>query len=93
MKHSENELKIIANKLRMDTLEMAPRSGNAIHIGPAYSSAEILTVLYYEIMNIRLKSRIGPNATGSSFLKATLVRLCTLCLRRWASLTVKSCGT
>lgn len=60
MKHSENELKIIANKLRMDTLEMAPRSGNAIHIGPAYSSAEILTVLYYEIMNIRPKEPHWP---------------------------------
>lgn len=53
MKHTELELQLIANDVRMDVLEMAPRSGNGIHIGPAFSCADILTVLYYEMMNIR----------------------------------------
>lgn len=52
MKHSEIELQMIANELRMDVMEMAPRSGNAIHVGPSYSCADILTVLYYELMNV-----------------------------------------
>lgn len=56
MKHSEIELQMIANELRMDVMEMAPRSGNAIHVGPAYSCADILTVLYYELMNIDPKN-------------------------------------
>ncbi len=56
MKHSEVELQLIANELRQDVMEMGPRSGNAIHVGPAYSSADILTVLYYEFMNIDPKN-------------------------------------
>lgn len=56
MKHSEIERQMIANELRMDVMEMAPRSGNAIHVGPAYSCADILTVLYYELMNIDPKN-------------------------------------
>ncbi len=52
MKHTETELQLIANGVRMDVLEMSPRSGNPIHIGPAFSCADILTVLYYEFMKI-----------------------------------------
>lgn len=53
MKHTEAELKRIATELRMDVIDMGPKSGNPMHIGPSFSCTEILTVLYYEIMNIR----------------------------------------
>ncbi len=53
MNYTYDELQTIANELRQDVIEMGPRSGNAMHIGPAFSCADILTVLYYEIMNIR----------------------------------------
>lgn len=56
MKHSEVELQKIANELRMDVLEMGPRSGNPIHVGPSYSCADILTVLYYEFMRVDPKN-------------------------------------
>ena len=52
-KHTFRELELIANELRTDVMEMGPRSGISMHVGPAYSMAEILTVLYCEIMNVR----------------------------------------
>ena len=55
MKHTETELKLIANKLRQDVMKMRV-SGNAIHVGPSYSMADILTVLYEEFMNIDPKN-------------------------------------
>ncbi len=56
MKNSYNQLKIYANELRQDTMEMGPRSGYAMHIGPAYSMADFLTVLYYEFMHVDPKN-------------------------------------
>lgn len=53
MNHTFDELQSIANELRRDVIEMCPRSGNSMHVGPAFSCADILTVLYYEIMNVR----------------------------------------
>ena len=53
MKYTFDELQKIANERRMDVIEMCPRSGNSMHVGPAFSCADILTVLYYELMNIR----------------------------------------
>ena len=43
MKNTFEQLKIYANELRQDTMEMGPRSGYAMHIGPAYSMADFLT--------------------------------------------------
>ncbi len=56
MKHTETELKLICNELRQDVMEMGPRSGNAIHVGPAYSCTEIVAVLYEELMKIDPKN-------------------------------------
>lgn len=53
MKHSETELKLLANELRIDVMEMGPKSGNVCHVAPSYSCVEILCALYFEILNVR----------------------------------------
>ncbi len=54
-----NELKRIANQLRMDTIEAIHDTGDG-HPGPCMSIAEIITVLYFEEMNIRPKQPGWP---------------------------------
>ena len=45
------ELKKIANELRLNVVDMVHRAGDG-HPGPALSIADIVAVLYFEIMNI-----------------------------------------
>ena len=50
---SNNELKNFAHRIRLDVLKMTAQAGaNGGHIGGAFSSAEILAVLYGKIMNV-----------------------------------------
>ena len=48
---SNSELKKKANQIRKDVVEVAIRNG-AGHIAPSLSCVDILTVLYYKIMNL-----------------------------------------
>ncbi len=49
--HPVEELDNIANKMRKYILAMAVEAGGA-HIAPAYSIVEVLTTLYFNVMNI-----------------------------------------
>lgn len=53
------ELKKIANDRRLDVVEMVHRS-EAGHIGGDLSVMEILTVLYYEVMNVGPEKKDDP---------------------------------
>lgn len=48
-----NALKKMACTMRMDVVQMGPRSGNVPHIAPAFSCADIVSALYFHFMNIR----------------------------------------
>lgn len=45
------ELRAIANRVRAQTLEAVYRAGGG-HIGASFSAAEIMTVLYFEVMRV-----------------------------------------
>lgn len=47
-----NELQLVANRLRLDTVEMIHKAGDG-HPGPCMSIAEIISVLYFDEMNLR----------------------------------------
>ena len=50
---SDDELKKFAHRIRLDVLKMTANAGaNGGHIGGAFSSAEILAVLYGRVMNV-----------------------------------------
>lgn len=51
LNYSENELKIQATKIRMRTWEMIYKAGTG-HTGGDFSIADILTVLYFKILNV-----------------------------------------
>ena len=49
---TEAELKKIANTLRMDVIHMTSAAGSG-HPGGSLSSADLMAVLYFEVMNHR----------------------------------------
>lgn len=51
LNYSENELKIQATKIRIRTWEMIYKAGTG-HTGGDFSIADILTVLYFKILNV-----------------------------------------
>ncbi|MCI8756822.1 MAG: transketolase [Oscillospiraceae bacterium] len=54
-------LRILSNKIRKDILELTFHAGkNGAHIGGAFSSAEILAVLYGEILKVSPELPYGP---------------------------------
>ncbi|MBP7072601.1 MAG: transketolase [Clostridia bacterium] len=53
MTSKNDELVRIAKTIRRDIIEMAYRAGGAAHPGPALSCADIVTALYFKIMNVR----------------------------------------
>ena len=50
-----NELKKMANKIRMEAVRMV-YEGKDGHPGPALSIADIVTTLYFDVMNIEPKN-------------------------------------
>lgn len=53
LKPSEREqLEEVTRNVRKDILEMGPKSGCSVHVGGSLSCVEILTTLYYKILNI-----------------------------------------
>ncbi|MGE4576989.1 MAG: transketolase [Candidatus Methanomethylophilaceae archaeon] len=52
MAKSEKELREIANKLRLDVIEMTSEAGSG-HPGGSLSSADLMAVLYFRVMNHR----------------------------------------
>jgi len=60
LNYSENELKIQATKTRLRTWEMIYKSGTG-HTGGDLSIADILTVLYFKILNVDPKNPNDPN--------------------------------
>ena len=48
-----NELERMACQMRMDVVQMGPRSGNVPHIAPAFSCADIVSALYFHFLNVR----------------------------------------
>jgi len=53
-KHKQEELKFLAAKIRLETVDVVYRLGakRKAHPGPALSIADIITVLYFEVMRI-----------------------------------------
>ena len=49
----------IANQLRLSALEMTSKAGSS-HIGSMFSIAEIISILYFEIMNINKNNLDNP---------------------------------
>lgn len=53
MNREIKRLKKTAVQIRRDILEMAAHAGNgAVHVGPALSATDIVTALYFKIMNL-----------------------------------------
>lgn len=52
MQYSNIELVNMAKVVRLDILEMATKGGGPGHPGPALSCADIVTALYFKIMNV-----------------------------------------
>src|SRR5258708_2129496 len=52
---TEAELKTKAKAIRLSVLDMVAASGSS-HIGAAFSIVDILTVLYFDVLNINLKN-------------------------------------
>jgi len=50
---ANEELVQMAKTIRRDIMEMAFKAGGATHPGPALSSADIVTALYFKVMNVR----------------------------------------
>lgn len=59
LNYSENELKIQATKIRLRTWEMIYKAGTG-HTGGDFSIADILTVLYFNILNVDSKNPNDP---------------------------------
>ena len=59
LNYSENELKIQATKIRLRTWEMIYKAGTG-HTGGDFSIADILTVLYFNILNVDPKNPNDP---------------------------------
>lgn len=59
LNYSENELKIQATKIRMRTWEMIYKAGTG-HTGGDFSITDILTVLYFNILNVNPKDPKNP---------------------------------
>lgn len=57
---TEFDIKAKAKDIRLSILDMVASSGSS-HIGAAYSIVDILTVLYFEILNIDPKNGKMPN--------------------------------
>ena len=47
------ELKLQAIQTRRDILNQGPRCGCRVHVAPGLSCADIVTALYFDILNIR----------------------------------------
>ena len=47
------ELKFMANTIRRDIVEIGYKAGGPSHPGPALSITDIVTALYFEVMNVR----------------------------------------
>ena len=61
MKKTEQELRALGDSIRLDVLEMTYRAGaNGGHIGGALSCADILAVLYGEVMDISAGDPTNP---------------------------------
>lgn len=61
MKKTEQELRALGDAIRLDVLEMTYHAGaNGGHIGGALSCADILAVLYGEIMNVSASDPMNP---------------------------------
>ena len=61
MKLNAQELKEMAKRMRLAGLEMALTATNGSHLGGGFSCAEILAVLYGNILNINPKNPFDPN--------------------------------
>lgn len=59
LNYSENELKIQATKIRMRTWEMIYKAGTG-HTGGDFSITDILTVLYFNVLNVNPKDPKNP---------------------------------
>lgn len=59
LNYSENELKIQATKIRLRTWEMIYKAGTG-HTGGDFSITDILTVLYFNILNVDPKNPNDP---------------------------------
>lgn len=59
LNYSENELKIQATKIRMRTWEMIYKAGTG-HTGGDFSITDILTVLYFNVLNVDPKDPKNP---------------------------------
>lgn len=68
-----------AVQIRQDIISMI-HSAKAGHPGGSLSAVEMVTALYFHVMNIKPESRSGRTVTGSSSPKATPARCCT---HRW----------
>ncbi len=55
------DLKRTANQLRRDIIEIAYKANGPSHPAPALSCCDIVTALYYEIMNVRPKEPNWPD--------------------------------
>lgn len=61
-----NELKELARKARLAVARLIHRAGSG-HIGGDFSEAELVTVLYHEILNVSPKDFAKPTAEGEIF--------------------------
>lgn len=59
LNYSENELKIQATKIRMRTWEMIYKAGTG-HTGGDFSITDILTALYFNVLNVNPKDPKNP---------------------------------
>lgn len=56
MNYSTKELKLMANTIRKDIMDVAYYAGGPSHPGPALSCTDIVTALYFKVMNIDPKN-------------------------------------
>lgn len=56
MNYSTKELKLMANTIRQDIIDVAYFAGGPSHPGPALSCTDIVTALYFKVMNIDPKN-------------------------------------
>lgn len=76
---NQKELRIFAANIRKAALR-AIRKVGAGHIGGSMSMADLMAVLYGDVMRVDPKTRSGRSATGLSYRKGIAVRRCT---ERW----------
>ena len=73
MDESIRELKLMANTIRRDIIEIAYKAQGPSHPGPALSCTDIVTALYFNIMNVN-SAQAGQTETGWCSQRATPAR-------------------